>query len=243
MMPSRKLSLPTTAVGPSFPVDLRLLSILVPVYGAPECLEPLHQRVRDTCLALDVAYELILVDDRCPQGSWQTIKRVAAADPGVVGIRLSRNFGQHAAIQAGLTHIRGDWVVVMDCDLQDRPEEIPQLLAKAAEGYDVVRAVRGERRDHVVRRFVSRAFYRTLGYLTDTPYLASVANFGAYRRKVIDTITSWPEDTKYFPAIVNWVGYAHAYVAVTHDPRFVGQSSYTFGKLARLAAQVIIGFF
>ncbi len=118
------------------------LSFVVPVYGSPESLEPLAQRVKDVCAGMGVSYELILVDDRCPKNSWLSIKRLAEDDHAIVGISLSRNFGQHAAIQAGLSRVRGEWVVVMDCDLQDRPEEVPKLWAKALEGFDVVRVKR-----------------------------------------------------------------------------------------------------
>src|SRR5690348_498598 len=101
------------------------LSFVVPVYGSPESLEPLCRRVRSVCAEIGVAHELIFVDDRCPRESWATVRRLVEADPAVIGIRLSRNFGQHAAIQAGLAHTKGEWIVVMDCDLQDRPEEVP----------------------------------------------------------------------------------------------------------------------
>src|SRR5450631_396070 len=96
------------------------LSFVVPVYGSPDSLEPLCRRVKDVCVGTNISYELILVDDGCPHESWLTINRLAEDDQSIVGIRLSRNFGQHAAIQAGLSRVRGDWIVVMDCDLQDR---------------------------------------------------------------------------------------------------------------------------
>lgn len=224
------------------PNDLSLLSIVVPVYGSPESLEPLHARLGAVCRDLGAHHELILVDDRCPKGSWQKIRGLAKKDPKVVGVRLSRNFGQHAAIQAGLAHSRGDWVVVMDCDLQDRPEEIPQLLARAAEGYDVVRGERLARNDSWLRRAFSRGFYAVLSYLTDTPQSPGVANFGVYRRKVIDAVLEWQEESKYFPAIIPWVGFNHDTIGVRHDRRGSGKSSYSFKKLLRLASDVIVGF-
>ncbi len=218
------------------------LSFVVPVYGSPESLEPLCRRVRSVCAKIGVAHELILVDDRCPRDSWATVRRLVEADPAVIGIRLSRNFGQHAAIQAGLANTKGEWIVVMDCDLQDRPEEIPGLFAKAREGFDVVRARRIGRNDPWHRRMTSRIFYAMLSFLTDTHQSDEVANFGVYHRRVIDAITCWDENSKYFPAIVPWVGFAQTELPVAHDPRFAGKSSYNFGKLVQLGLDVIVGF-
>jgi dolichol-phosphate mannosyltransferase len=219
-----------------------VLSFVVPVYGSPESLEPLRDRIHAVCADLALGYEIVFVDDRCPKGSWRMLQRLADKDPGVVAVRLSRNFGQHAAIQAGLARVRGQWVVVMDCDLQDRPEEVPALLRKALEGYDVVRARRSLRRDAWHRRLVSHLFYRLLGYLTGTTQDSTVANFGVYRRKVIDVITDWHEETKYFPAIIEWVGFARAEVDVEHGERHSGKSSYTFSKLLSLAMNVVVSF-
>ncbi|AMJ62706.1 hypothetical protein AXW83_22545 [Bosea sp. PAMC 26642] len=218
------------------------LSVVVPVYGAPESLRPLHARVRDVCATMGVTYELILVDDRCPKGSWLVVRQLAEEDSSVIGLRLSRNFGQHAAIQAGLSSVRGTWIVVMDCDLQDIPEEIPALLAKAGEGYDVVRGRRAVRADAWHRRAVSSAFYRLLGFLTGTEQIAEVANFGIYHRRVIDTVTSWDEELKYFPAIIQWVGFARTDLNVSHGQRHEGKSSYNYHSLINLAMSVIVGF-
>ena len=218
------------------------LSFVVPVYGSPESLEPLAQRVKDVCAGMGVSYELILVDDRCPKNSWLSIKRLAEDDHAIVGISLSRNFGQHAAIQAGLSRVRGEWVVVMDCDLQDRPEEVPKLWAKALEGFDVVRAKRANRSDPWYRRFFSRVFYTFLSYLTDTHQSPQFSNFGIYNRRVIEVITQWQEELKYFPAIVSWIGFSQSVLEVEQDARFEGHSSYTFTKLVALGMNVIVGF-
>lgn len=215
-------------------------SFVIPVYGSPESLEPLCSRIRQSCAG--IRYELILIDDRCPKGSWQEIERLATIDTAILGIRLSRNFGQHAAIQAGLSRARGEWTIVMDCDLQDRPEEVPRLWAKAREGYDVVRAERVARNDPMHRRFFSRAFYALLSYLTDTRQNAEFSNFGIYHRRVIETITGWEEESKYFPAIVSWVGFSQSTLPVEQDPRYEGRSSYTLRKLLTLALNIIVGF-
>jgi dolichol-phosphate mannosyltransferase len=218
------------------------LSFVVPVYGSPESLEPLCGRIKAVCAGMGMSYELVLVDDRCPKNSWLSIGRIAKDDPAIVGVRLSRNFGQHAAIQAGLSRARGDWIVVMDCDLQDRPEEVARLWAKAREGFDVVRAKRANRSDPWYRRFFSKSFYNLLSYLTDTHQNPEFSNFGIYSRKVIDVVTQWQEESKYFPAIVSWVGFSQATLTVEQDQRFSGPSSYTFAKLVKLGMNVIVGF-
>jgi polyisoprenyl-phosphate glycosyltransferase len=218
------------------------LSFVVPVYGSPESLEPLCRRVKSVCDGMGKSYEIILVDDRCPKNSWLTINRLAEDDHAIVGVRLSRNFGQHAAIQAGLSRVRGEWIVVMDCDLQDRPEEVPRLWAKALEGFDVVRAQRVNRSDPWYRRVLSRAFYMLLSYLTDTHQSPEFANFGIYNRRVIDVITQWQEESKYFPATVSWIGFSQSMLGVEQDQRFSGVSSYNFARLVKLALNVIVGF-
>jgi polyisoprenyl-phosphate glycosyltransferase len=215
-------------------------SFVIPVYGSPNSLGPLCERIKGICR--QVSYEIILVDDRCPKGSWQEIERLAMNDSAIVGLRLSRNFGQHAAIQAGLSRVRGEWIIVMDCDLQDRPEEVPRLWAKALEGFDVVRAQRVRRNDSFYRRIFSSGFYSVLSYLTDTHQNADFSNFGIYRRKVIEIITQWQEESKYFPAIVSWVGFSQATLAVEQGQRFEGRSSYTLRKLIALGINVIVGF-
>jgi polyisoprenyl-phosphate glycosyltransferase len=222
--------------------ESNFLSFVAPVYGSPETLRPLRDRVSAVCQHLGVGHELILVDDGCPQGSWAVIRRLAREDPTVVGIRLSRNFGQHAAIQAGLSYVKGSWIVVMDSDLQDQPEEVPRMLKKAEEGFDIVRARRVIRRDTWYRRFSSRCFYMLLSQLTGTRQSPEIANFGVYRRKVINVITRWHEQSKYFPAIVQWVGFAQTEVSVGHAKRVTGKSSYTFSSLVALSMNVIVGF-
>ncbi len=160
----------------------------------------------------------------------------------VKGLRLSRNFGQHSAITAGLSHARGDWIIVMDCDLQDRPDQIPVLYDKAVEGYDVVTARRRIRNDSGLKRFYSRIFYFLFSYLTGTKQDASIANYGIYRDKVIRAILSMEDNIRYFPAMVQWVGFKTASVDVAHSARLYGQSTYNLQKMLRLAIDNIISF-
>ncbi len=188
------------------------------------------------------AYEIILVNDASPDNSWQEIEKQCALNPCVKGINLSRNFGQHYAITAGLHYAKSDYVVVMDCDLQDRPEEIPALYRKAQEGYDSVFAQRIHREDKWLKRLSSKVFYSIFSYLTDTKQDASVANFGIYRRCVIDAVLSMGDSFRYFPTQVQWAGFRKAYLPVQHAERAEGKSSYNFGRLMHLAIDTMISF-
>ena len=129
---------------------------------AEDSLDELYLRLKSSLETVTTDFEIVLVEDCGGDNSWQIIQRLASDDPRVRGIQFSRNFGQHYGITAGLDHCRGDWVVVMDCDLQDRPEEIPRLYAKAQEGYDMVLALRGARQDPMLKRITSKVFLQAI---------------------------------------------------------------------------------
>jgi polyisoprenyl-phosphate glycosyltransferase len=189
-----------------------------------------------------VNYEIIFVDDRCPANSWEVVEELAHKNERVKAIRLSRNFGQHAAIYAGLSFAQGEWIVVMDCDLQDRPEEIATLYAKAQEGFDVVLARREERQDSLFKRWGSQAFYKVLSFLTDTKQDAGVGNFGIYHRKTINALMNMGDYIRYFPTMIRWVGFNQTIVSVRHDARYEGTSAYSLLRLINLSFDVIISF-
>ncbi|HAA11308.1 MAG TPA: glycosyltransferase [Cytophagales bacterium] len=216
------------------------ISIVSPVYRAENLIELLVDRTEATLKGMGVSYEIILVEDGGPDNSWDKIVEVQKTHPAVRGIQLSRNFGQHYAITAGLDATRGEWVVVMDCDLQDQPEEIPKLYAKAQEGYEAVLASRVERQDTFFKRLFSKLFYRTLGYLTGSKQDPSVANFGIYHRKVIQAITSMRENIRYFPTMVRWVGFRQTTLPVEHAPRAEGKTTYNYRRLFMLALDIIL---
>lgn len=219
-----------------------LLSIVSPVYKAEKIIDELVKRLTTTLTAITEDYEIILVDDRSPDNGWDKIQEWCKADSRIKGIRLSRNFGQHYAISAGLDHVKGEWVVVMDCDLQDAPESIPDLYKKAQEGYDLVVARREDRKDHFFKRSFSRLFNRVLSYLTGTEYDEAIANFGIYNKRVIDQIRGMRESIRYFPTMVKWVGFHAAEIVTTHAERFEGNSSYNFRRLLHLALNIILAY-
>lgn len=220
-----------------------LFSIISPVYRAENLIDELVRRIKASLVPITENYEIILVDDRGPDNSWQRIEEQAARDPRVRGVRLSRNFGQHKAITAGLEYARGEWIVVMDCDLQDRPEEIPNLYEYAChEGYDLVFARRVERQDSWLKRAGSRWFYRVLSYLTETEQDPTIANFGIYHRKVVVAVLAMRESIRYFPTMVRWVGFRAGKVAVAHAERPEGSSSYNLRRLLYLALDIILAY-
>lgn len=218
------------------------ISVVIPVYGSPSSLDELTSRLTSVLGSLESSYEIILVNDGCPKGSWEIVNRLATAIDSVVGINLSRNFGQHYAITCGLKFSTGKNVVVMDCDLQDLPEEIPKLLSEMNKGHDLVFGQRKVRQDSFWKRMSSKLFHRTLSYMTDTESDESVANFGVYSRKVIDAYLSLSEQVRAFPLHVRWLGFNKGTVEIKHSERYEGTSSYTLRKLIKFALELIISF-
>jgi dolichol-phosphate mannosyltransferase len=223
--------------------NMPFISVVSPVYGCHSCIHQLVSGIEAAFDELGCEGEIILVDDASPDNAWEVIQEVAADHPGVLGIRHSRNFGQHAAIMTGLEQVRGDWVVVMDCDLQDPPSAIPALYRKAADDHlDAVFGQRIDRQDSARKRFSSWAFHRTLSWLTGVNHDGKSANFGIFTRQVIDEVVAMPERTKAFPLMVKWVGFDLGYLPVQHAPRAAGESGYTFGKMIALARSVALSY-
>lgn len=218
------------------------ISIVSPVYRAEEILPELVRRIKTSVEPITQNFEIVLVEDCGPDDSWNVIQSLSEKESRVRGFKLSRNYGQHYAITCGLDQAQGDWVVVMDCDLQDQPEEIKKLHDKALEGYDVVLARREERQDKFFKKLFSKLFYRTLGYLTGSKMDESIANFGIYHKNVIKSIAQLRESIRYFPTMVKWVGFKQTSIKVEHAPRAQGETSYNFKKLLNLAIDIILAY-
>lgn len=218
------------------------ISVVVPVYRGKAFLLELARRTKAAIDSLGCDAELVLVDDQCPDQSWEGIQALCQEHAWVRGVRLSRNFGQHNAITAGLAHSSGDWVVIMDCDLQDRPEEIPALYHKAMEGYGLVRALRKVRNDRFLKRWSSILFNRLFSYLTGTRKNPEIANFGIYKRDVVDAMLHMGDRIRFTPSLVDWVGFEEAQIEVQHDARSEGRSSYSWLKLFGLALDNAVAF-
>ncbi|WP_396218068.1 glycosyltransferase family 2 protein [Flavobacterium sp.] len=218
------------------------LSIVSPIYKAENFIDKLVFEIQKAMNILDVDYEIILVDDRSKDNSWQKMKELSVKNSNVKSVRLSRNFGQHPAIMAGLSQAKGEWIIVMDCDLQDQPKEIVKLYNKAQEGFEVVQARRKNREDNFLKKLSSKVFSKVYGYFTDTKYDNEIANFGIYNKKVINSILEISDYIKFFPLFVEFVGYKTTSIVVEHAPRDSGTTSYSFSKLVSLAFNTIISF-
>lgn len=215
-------------------------SIVSPVYRAELLVDLLVETIIKEVSLITSDFEIILVDDGSPDKSWEKMEQIALSDKRVKALRLSRNFGQHYAITAGLDEAKGEWVIVMDCDLQDKPSEIKKLYEKAKEGYDIVLAKRIQRQDKFLKRFFSKSFYYILSYLTGVKQDASIANFGIYHNKAVDAMKLLREPIRYFPSMVTWVGFKKTTVPIDHGAREVGSSNYNFKRLVKLAMDIML---
>lgn len=216
------------------------ISVVTPVYGCSDSLIELYNRLDQTLSQISDTYEIIMVNDASPDDAWQTIKSIAEMDSRVKGINLSRNFGQHYAITAGLDFSNGDWTVVMDCDLQDQPEEILKFYNKAKEGFDIIIGQREKRQDTLLKKITSRFFFHVYNWLTDSEINFRIGNFGIYSKKVIESIKKFREQNRSFGLFVYWSGFNRTEIDVVHGKRVSGKSSYTFPKLFGLAFDSII---
>jgi dolichol-phosphate mannosyltransferase len=198
-------------------------------------LRELHRRICESVEPLTPDFELLLVDDGSPDHAWDEVRSISSLDPRVCGLRLSRNFGQHAAITAGLAASRGRWVVVMDCDLQDPPEEIPRLYAKALEGYDVVLSRREERVESLPRRLAASAYFRVHNMLARGNLHTNYTNLSVISRKVVDSFLALRDHDRQYLLILHWLGFRRAELDVRQSERYTGRSSYSFRQLVKVA--------
>lgn len=218
------------------------ISVISPVYKADNLIDVLIERTISSLNKISDSFEIILVDDCSPDNSWARIKDICNKYSQVKGIRLSRNYGQQHAIQAGLDASKGEYIITMDCDLQDRPEEIEKLLAKAKNGYEIVVASRQNRQDDFLKKLFSKIFYSILGYLTETKQDSSIANFVVYHRSVVDAMASLKDYNRYYPMLQQIVGYNYTKVDIEHAQREDGKSSYSLKKRLKLALNTTLTF-
>lgn len=219
-----------------------LITVVIPVYKCCGALREIYDRLNKTLSLITDKFEIIFVNDASPDNSWEIIKELANLDNRVKGIKLSKNFGQHYAITAGLDFVQGEWVVVMDCDLQDKPEEIIKLYNKAKEGYDIVFGRRINRKDNFFKKMSSKLFYIIFNYFTDNNLDCSSANFSIVNIKVIDVMKKFKEQNRFYYIFLNYVGFNKTYIEIEHSERKEGKSSYSLKKLSKLALDIIISY-
>lgn len=218
------------------------ISVVIPVYQAENIVPELIKQLTNALNQLSVSYEIILVEDFSKDNSWLAIEKECAKNISIKGIKLSRNFGQHSAIYAGLCNTVGNWIIVMDCDLQDNPLEIINLYNKAKAGFDIVVAEREMRKHSWLKRTTSKFFYAVLAYLTGIEQNHKVGNFGIYHQNVIKATLQMNDYRKYFPAMITWVGFKKTSVKVEHNARFEGETTYNYIKLFGLAMNTLLSF-
>ncbi|REJ67262.1 MAG: glycosyltransferase [Planctomycetota bacterium] len=231
----------TTTTPNERPADA-LLSVVLPVYNEREVLEELLGRVGTAAAACGSRYEIVLVNDGSHDGSGELLDELAAGDRHLRVIHLSRNFGHQAAVQAGLVAAQGDAIVMMDSDLQDAPEAIPQFYAEWQAGTDVVFAVRTKRKENVIKRLLFAGFHRLLSRVATTPIPADAGIFGLVDARVKREIVALAERDRYLPGLRSWVGFRQRGVVVERLARYDGRPRVSLAGLWRLAKTAVFGF-
>ncbi len=216
-------------------------SVIIPVYNEEENLAVLYERLSAVVGKLGT-YEIILVDDGSKDRSWQLIKELHGKDDRVKGVSFSRNFGHHIAITAGLDYAKGQTIVLMDGDLQDQPEEIPRLLDKLREDYDLVYGIRKVKKDSLMKRFNSFLFWWFLNKLSGIEIPRNQTLLRVFDRKILDVLKDMRERARFIHGMIAWTGFRIALIEVEHAPRERGVSKYNTVKLFRLAFNAITSF-
>ena len=187
-------------------------------------------------------YELILIDDGSTDNTWKEIEQITSLNLKVKALRFSRNFGHHYAISAGLIYSNSEWVVVMDSDLQDRPEVLPQLFETAKSGFDIVFVSRTKRTDPMYYRILQKTFYFLLKLFSGIDFDSRQANFSIISNSVVNAFNSFPEHARFYGSTIKWLGFNSTSIEATHGARFSGRPSYTFSKRVNLALDIILSF-
>lgn len=216
------------------------LTVVVPVFRCAQTLPSLHERLSRSADEIAGQVEFVFIDDRSDDGAWDVLRAIARRDARVRAIRFSRNFGQHIAITAGLREAHGRFAVVMDCDLQHRPEEIPRLYATALGGYDIVLARRRGRQHPWPRRLATRAYFGLMNVFLGTRFEGEYDSFSIVGRKVIDSFLRVGDRSRHYLLVLHWLGYRTTSIDVQHQARRGSVSSYT---LAALIEHAIDGVF
>lgn len=217
------------------------LSVVIPCFNEQEVIRETYLRVKGTCAATGLSHEIVLVNDGSRDGTWAILQQLAGEDPSVVAVNLSRNHGHQLALSAGLWACRGQRVLIMDADLQDPPELLPDMLRKMDEGIDVVYAQRRSRPgDAPAKRAMCAAYYRLLKVISDRPIPLDTGDFRLISRRVCDIIVRMPERQRYIRGMVSWVGFRQEPILYDRDARAAGVTKYPLRKLVALAVNGVV---
>ncbi|RLD62260.1 MAG: glycosyltransferase [Bacteroidetes bacterium] len=211
------------------------ISVVIPTYKCSSSLSELNERLLNTLTKITDTFEIIYVNDASPENDWELICELAKNDCRIKGVNLSRNFGQHYAITAGIEYSKGEWVVVMDGDLQDQPEDIVKLYEAAKTGYEIVFGIREKREDNILKSFRANLFFKIFDSIADTKSDSRVNTFSICSRKVVDYFLRMKEQTRSYTLFLRWLGFEKKFIPVTHKKRENGGSGYSFSKSIKLA--------
>ncbi len=215
-----------------------LISVVSPVYLAEDLIDDLTDQIRMSVSELTSDFEIVLVDDGSPDDSWEKIEKQCRSDPRVKGVQLSRNFGQHQALTAGLATAAGEYVVVMDCDLQDHPRDIPRLYEEITKGYDLVLTRKHSRAHGGVRNWTGAAYSMVFNALMADGRLRDhkgIGNYSILSRKVVDGFLAMNDRHRHYLGLIRWMGFHTSVIEIDHHERASGSTSYTFRRLLREA--------
>lgn len=215
------------------------ISVVIPVYGCPEALEPLHEKLTKVLKEIRRSYEIILVNDGCPKDSWSEIVKICKKDKKVVGVNLARNFGQIHSTNAGIARAKGNYIVLMDCDLQDNPDAIADLYRKMKEGNDIVFVKRKNRKASFFSKLTSKLFYMVYNHFVEGYFDPDVANYCMVSKKVVTEYNEIRNNNKSFTTTICWMGYKTEYIEIENDERFAGKSSYSLRSKIDLAIDML----
>lgn len=220
----------------------RFISVVLPIYKTVSFMRELHQRLTQTLQVCASDYEIIMVDDGSPDNAWQTMTELAANDSHVKALKLSRNFGQHPAISAGFDHAHGEIIILMDADLQDRPEDIPALVEKLDDETDIVYSVKTGQQESFSTQLTSRLYHYVFSRLTRTDVPKNIGTFRAFSRRFLDSMLGYPEKAILFGPLMFHLGFKSVSVPVAHDPRKDGRSGYSFRRRLALAVNSLLSY-
>jgi dolichol-phosphate mannosyltransferase len=218
-------------------------SIIIPIYNEQENIHKLYDRLKSVMSGMNVSHEFVFVNDGSRDRSMILIKELAAKDNSVHYINLSRNFGHQIAVTAGIDHVRGNAIVIIDADLQDPPELIAEMYAKMKEGFEVVYAKRKSRKgESALKKLTAKWFYRILASITSIDIPVDTGDFRLMDRKIVDVLRSMPEQQKFLRGQISWIGFNQTYVEYNRDERHGGETGYTYKKMLRFALDGITSF-
>jgi polyisoprenyl-phosphate glycosyltransferase len=221
---------------------VKSISIIAPLHNEQESIESLIERLILTLRKMKLTYEIILVDDGSSDSTWSKLVQLSEITENLKCVRLSKNFGQHNAITAGLSMCNSEWTVVMDGDLQDRPEEIPNLYSKALEGFEIVFVSRKNRNESKFYLFAQKIFYKLLRKLSDIQFDAGTANFSIINKKVVEAYNFIEDHNRFYGSTIKWLGFKSTLIEADQGQRFAGETSYTLSSRWDLALATILNY-